>query len=86
VSIIKTKISDLEKTIKQKALNFPFEVMVNPKTLNAQMITKHIKKEQKEITFINKDIKREINALINNPKIVKNIIEEHEFMNDFNWR
>ena len=86
VTIIKTKISDLEKTIKQKALNFPFEIMVNPKTLNAQMISKHIKMELKEITFINKDIKKEINGLINNPKIVKNIIEEHEFMNDFNWR
>lgn len=83
VGIIKTKISELEKTIKQKTLNFPFELMVNPKKLNAQIIDKHIRKELKEVALINEDIEREINALKNNPKHIKYIIEEYEFMNHF---
>lgn len=85
VSIIKTKITELEKTIKQKTRNFPFELMVNPKTLNTQIIDKHIRKELREVTLINKDIEREISVLKKSPKHIKNIIEEYEFMNDFNW-
>lgn len=85
VSIIKTKIAELEKTIKQTTLNFPFELMVNPKKLNAQIIDKHIRKELKEVTLINKDIEREIDVLKNNPKHITYFIKEYEFMNDFNW-
>jgi hypothetical protein len=85
ISIIKTKISELEKTIKQKTNNFPFMLMVNPKTLNTQIIDKHIRKELKEVILVNRDIEREINVLKNNPKHIKYIIEEYELMNDFNW-
>jgi hypothetical protein len=85
VNIIKTKISELEKTIKQKTLSFPFELMVNPKTLSTKIIDKHIRKELKEVTLVNKDIEREISVLKTNPKHIKYVIEEYEFMNDFNW-
>ena len=59
--------------------------MLNPKTLNTQIIDKHIRKELREVTLINKDIEREISVLKKSPKHIKNIIEEYEFMNDFNW-
>lgn len=85
VSIIKTKISELEKTIKQKAYAFPFELTVSPKALNTKLIEKHIKLELRTLTYENKDIEIEIDALRDDPRFIKELIEDYQFINNYNW-
>ncbi len=85
VSIIKTKIVELEKTIKQKAYNFPFMLQVNPKTLNNKIINDHITKEISSIKYESKHIQSQIDVLSVTPKYIKDFIREYEFENDFDF-
>ncbi len=86
VTIIKTKIAELEKTIKQKAYAFPFELTVSPRALNAKLIERHIKLELRTLTYENKDIEIEIDALRDDPRFIKELIEDYQFINNYNWR
>lgn len=85
VSIIKSKIVELEKTIKQKAYSFPFMLHVNPKTLNNKTINDHIKMEINSIKQESKHIQTQINVLSVTPKYIKDFIREYEFPNDFDF-
>lgn len=86
VSIIKSKIADLEKTIKQKAYSFPFELTVNPKFLSPKIIQNHIKSQLKTLTLNNKDVETEIDALREDPKFIRDLIEDYQFMYNSYWR
>lgn len=86
VSIIKSKIADLEKTIKQKAYSFPFELTVNPKFLSPKIIQNHIKSQLKTLTLNNKDVETEIDALREDPKFIRDLIEDYQFMGSLYWR
>lgn len=86
VSIIKSKIADLEKTIKQKAYSFPFELNVNPKFLSPKIIQNHIKSQLKTLTLNNKDVETEIDALREDPKFIRDLIEDYQFMGSLYWR
>jgi hypothetical protein len=83
VSIIKTKISELEKTMKQKAENFPFMLRINAKNLNSKLINQHISIELETVTSDNKHIQTQINTLSVNPKYIKDFIRGYEYASDF---
>ena len=86
VNIIKSKIADLEKTIRQKAHSFPFELTVNPKFLSPKMIQNHIKSQLKTLTLNNNDVEMEIDALRENPRFIRDLIEDYQFMDSSYWR
>ena len=86
VNIIKSKIADLEKTIRQKAHSFPFELTVNPKFLSPKMIQNHIKSQLKTLTLNNKDVEKEIDALREDPRFIRDLIEDYQFMESSYWR
>ncbi len=86
VNIIKSKITDLEKTIRQKAHSFPFELTVNPKFLSPKMIQNHIKSQLKTLTLNNKDVEMEIDALREDPRFIRDLIEDYQFMDSSYWR
>lgn len=85
VSIIKSKITELEKTIKEKTYNFPFMLHVNPKTLNNKIINDHINREISSIKHESKHIQTQINVLSVTPKYIKDFIREYEFADDFDF-
>lgn len=86
VNIIKSKIADLEKTIRQKAHSFPFELTVNPKFLSPKIIQNHIKSQLKTLTLNNKDVEMEIDALREDPRFIRDLIEDYQFMDSSYWR
>jgi hypothetical protein len=85
VGIIKSKITELEKTIKQKAHNFPFRLLLNPKTLNNKIINEHINREVTSIKYDCKHIQTQINVLSDTPKYIKDFIREYTFADDFDF-
>ena len=83
VSIIKTKIHELENTIEQKLFSHPLLENFNSRSLTIDSIKKYIKKEVKEAKSVTKLGEKENDDLVANPKVIKAIIldykEEQEF-------
>lgn len=88
VSIIKTKIRELENTIEQKLYSHPLLENFNSRSLTIESIKKYIKKEVKETKSLTKLCEKENDELVSNPKVIKAIIldykEEQEF-DPFFW-
>jgi hypothetical protein len=88
VSIIKTKIHELENTIEQKLFSHPLLENFTSRNLTIESIKRYIKKEVKETKSLTKFCEEENDELVSNPKVIKDIIldykEEQEF-DPFFW-
>ncbi len=85
VTVLKTKIKELEDTIYQKIVGLPFLNNLSFKNINQKNVFKAIQNQHKEITDLNKDLLREINYLKKQPKYIKTIIEEYIYSDHLIW-
>ncbi len=78
VSIIKTKIKDLENTIAQKLYEHPLFEDFNSRSIGLEQVTKYIKEvvtiAKRETNIIQSDVEE----LASNPKTIKHLIKEFE--------
>ena len=88
VSIIKTKIQELENTIAQKLYAHPLLEDLSLRHLTTESIKKYISKEVKHSKHLTNSCEIEIDELLNNPKYIKAIIEDYIEMNGLEsfWR
>lgn len=88
VSIIKTKIQELENTVAQKLYAHPLLEDLNLRHLTTESIKKYISKEVKHSKHLTNSCEVEIDELLNNPKYIKAIIDDYIDMNDLEpfWR
>lgn len=88
VSIIKTKIQELENTIAQKLYAHPLLEDLSLRHLTTEGIKKYISKEVKHSKHLTNSCEIEIDELLNNPKYIKAIIEDYIEMNGLEsfWR
>ncbi len=88
VSIIKTKIQELENTIAQKLYAHPLLEDLNLRHLTTEGIKKYISKEVKHSKHLTNSCEIEIDELLNNPKYIKAIIDDYVDMNGLEpfWR
>lgn len=88
VSIIKTKIQELENTVAQKLYAHPLLEDLNLRHLTAEGIKKYISKEVKHSKHLTNSCEIEIDELLNNPKYIKAIIDDYIDMNGLEpfWR
>jgi hypothetical protein len=75
VSIIKTKIQELENTVAQKLYAHPLLEDLNLRHLTTEGIKKYISKEVKHSKHLTNSCEIEIDELLNNPKYIKAIID-----------
>ena len=88
VSIIKTKIQELENTISQKLYAHPLLEDLSLRQLTTEGIKKYISKEVKHSKHLTNSCAIEIDELLNNPKYIKAIIDDYIDMNGLEpfWR
>ena len=88
VSIIKTKIQELENTVAQKLYAHPLLEDLSLRHLTTESIKKYISKEVKHSKHLTNSCEIEIDELLNNPKYIKAIIEDYIEMNGLEsfWR
>jgi hypothetical protein len=88
VSIIKTKIQELENTVAQKLYAHPLLEDLNLRHLTTEGIKKYISKEVKHSKHLTNSCEIEIDELLNNPKYIKAIIDDYIDMNGLEpfWR
>jgi hypothetical protein len=88
VSIIKTKIQELENTVAQKLYAHPLLEDFNLRYLTTEGIKKYISKEVKHSKHLTNSCEIEIDELLNNPKYIKAIIDDYIDMNGLEsfWR
>jgi hypothetical protein len=78
VTVLKTKIKQLEETIKEKLYSHPIFNGFQAKTLDIENVNKHIKLVVKESKRQTKDSEDEINFLLQNPNFVVEIIKDYK--------
>lgn len=76
VSIIKSKIRDLEQTIASRLFSHPLLEDYTGKKDNPESINKYIDKIVKENKFLTKTFASEVENLENNPKYIRDIIRD----------
>ena len=88
VSIIKTKIQELENTVAQKLYAHPLLEDLGLRQLTTEGIKKYISKEVKHSKHLTNSCAIEIDELLNNPKYIKAIIDDYIDMNGLEpfWR
>jgi phage-related minor tail protein len=88
VTIIKTKIQELENTVAQKLYAHPLLEDLNLRHLTTESIKKYISKEVKHSKHLTNSCEVEIDELLNNPKYIKAIIDDYIDMNGLEsfWR
>lgn len=88
VSIIKTKIQELENTVAQKLYARPLLEDLSLRHLTTESIKKYISKEVKHSKHLTNSCEIEIDELLNNPKYIKAIIDDYDDMNGLEpfWR
>ena len=88
VSIIKTKIQELENTVAQKLYAHPLLEDLSLRQLTTEGIKKYISKEVKHSKHLTNSCAIEIDELLNNPKYIKAIIDDYIDMNGLEpfWR
>jgi hypothetical protein len=88
VSIIKTKIQELEHAIAQKLYTHPLLEDFNLRNLTTEGIKKYVSKEVKHTKHLTNSCEIEIDELLNNPKYIKAIIDDFIDMNEIDpfWR
>jgi hypothetical protein len=88
VSIIKTKIQELENTVAQKLYAHPLLEDLSLRHLTTEGIKKYISKEVKHSKHLTNSCEIEIDELLNNPKYIKAIIDDYIDMNGLEpfWR
>ena len=88
VSIIKTKIQELENTVAQKLYAHPLLEDLSLRQLTTEGIKKYISKEVKHSKHLTNSCAIEIEELLNNPKYIKAIIDDYIDMNGLEpfWR
>ena len=88
VSIIKTKIQELENTIAQKLYAHPLLEDLNLRHLTTEAVKKYISKEIKHRKHLTNSCEIEIDELLNNPKYIKAIIDDYSDINGLEpfWR
>ncbi len=88
VSIIKTKIQELENTISQKLYAHPLLEDLSLRQLTTEGIKKYISKEVKHSKHLTNSCAIEIDELLNNSKYIKAIIDDYIDMNGLEpfWR
>lgn len=78
INIIKSKISELEQTIKVRLYSHPLLEDYRGKALNSALLKKYITKIIKDNQFVTKVFETELENLTHNPKIIKDIIREYQ--------
>lgn len=88
VSIIKTKIQELENTVAQKLYAHPLLEDLSLRQLTTEGIKKYISKEVKHSKHLTNSCAIENDELLNNPKYIKAIIDDYIDMNGLEpfWR
>lgn len=87
VSIIKSKINELENTISQKLYSHPLFEEFNVRNVTADAIESFIRKEVKSIKFVTNAHEIEVEELANNPKYIKTLIDDYaDRMDEEGWR